>query len=123
MNSKVLKTLEFNKSFAMIIEYLINNNKVRLKDITNLFIDSGAGNDSFNIISQGNIADVINNRSAFFSLTAIFSGEVVLGAALRSAPPMLPAPIKPILVLFIINTSFFRYIIFSVILCSHVALS
>lgn len=43
-------------------EYLINGNKVRLKDITNLFIDSGAGNDSFNIISQGNIADVINSK-------------------------------------------------------------
>ena len=43
-------------------EYLINGTKVRLKDITNLFIDSGAGNDSFNIISQGNIADVINSK-------------------------------------------------------------
>ena len=43
-------------------EYLINGQKVRLKDITNLFIDSGAGNDSFNIISQGNIADVINSK-------------------------------------------------------------
>ena len=43
-------------------EYLINGSKVRLKDITNLFIDSGAGNDSFNIISQGNIADVINSK-------------------------------------------------------------
>ena len=43
-------------------EYLLNGNKVRLKDITNLFIDSGAGNDSFNIISQGNIADVINSK-------------------------------------------------------------
>lgn len=43
-------------------EYLLNGNKARLKDITNLFIDSGAGNDSFNIISQGNIADVINSK-------------------------------------------------------------
>ncbi|MBO4601243.1 MAG: AAA family ATPase [Bacilli bacterium] len=43
-------------------EYMINGSKVRLKDITNLFIDSGAGNDSFNIISQGNIADVINSK-------------------------------------------------------------
>ena len=43
-------------------EYLINGSKVRLKDITNLFIDSGAGNDSFNIISQGSIADVINSK-------------------------------------------------------------
>lgn len=43
-------------------EYFINNSKVRLKDITNLFIDSGAGNESFNIISQGNVADVVNSK-------------------------------------------------------------
>lgn len=43
-------------------EYFINNNKVRLKDITNLFLDSGAGNDSFNIISQGSVADIINGK-------------------------------------------------------------
>ena len=30
-------------------EYYINNTKVRLKDITDLFLDSGAGKESFNI--------------------------------------------------------------------------
>ncbi len=43
-------------------DYFINNNKVRLKDITDLFIDSGAGRESFNIISQGSVADIINSR-------------------------------------------------------------
>ncbi len=43
-------------------EYFINNAKVRLKDITDLFIDSGAGKESFNIISQGTVADIINNK-------------------------------------------------------------
>ncbi len=43
-------------------EYYINNSKVRLKDITDLFLDSGAGRESFNIISQGTVADVINNK-------------------------------------------------------------
>ncbi len=43
-------------------EYFINNSKVRLKDITDLFLDSGAGNDSFNIISQGNIEAIINSK-------------------------------------------------------------
>lgn len=43
-------------------EYFINNNKVRLKDITDLFIDSGAGKESFNIISQGSVGDVINSK-------------------------------------------------------------
>ncbi len=43
-------------------EYFINNTPVRLKDITNLFLDSGAGIDSFNIISQGSIESVINSK-------------------------------------------------------------
>lgn len=43
-------------------EYYINNAKVRLKDITDLFIDSGAGKESFNIISQGSVADIINSK-------------------------------------------------------------
>ncbi len=43
-------------------EYFINNSRVRLKDITDLFIDSGAGTDSFNIISQGKIESVVNSK-------------------------------------------------------------
>lgn len=43
-------------------EYYINNAKVRLKDITDLFLDSGAGKESFNIISQGAVADIINSK-------------------------------------------------------------
>lgn len=43
-------------------EYFLNNAKVRLKDITDLFLDSGAGIDSFNIISQGSIESVVNSK-------------------------------------------------------------
>lgn len=43
-------------------EYYINNSKVRLKDITDLFLDTGAGKESFNIISQGAVADIINSK-------------------------------------------------------------
>ncbi len=43
-------------------EYYINNSRVRLKDITDLFLDSGASKESFNIISQGAIADIINSK-------------------------------------------------------------
>ena len=43
-------------------EYYINNSKVRLKDVTDLFLDTGAGNDSFNIISQGSVSDIINSK-------------------------------------------------------------
>ena len=43
-------------------EYFINNTKVRLKDIQDLFIDSGASTDSFNIISQGTVTDIVNYK-------------------------------------------------------------
>ncbi len=43
-------------------EYFINNNRVRKKDITDLFIDSGANADSFSIISQGKISEVLKGR-------------------------------------------------------------
>ena len=36
-------------------EYLINRNKVRLKDVIDLIIDSGLGKDSLSIITQGNV--------------------------------------------------------------------
>lgn len=44
-------------------EYYINNTRVRLKDVTDLFIDSGAGSNAFNIISQGNVTDIVNSKS------------------------------------------------------------
>ncbi len=43
-------------------EYYINNSKVRLKDITDLFIDSGSSSDAFNIISQGTVTDIVNSK-------------------------------------------------------------
>ena len=43
-------------------EYYINNSKVRLKDVSDLFIDSGSSADSINIISQGNITDIVNSK-------------------------------------------------------------
>ena len=43
-------------------EYFINNNKVRLKDLTTILLDSGVGGDSFNIISQGHIENIINSK-------------------------------------------------------------
>ena len=43
-------------------EYYINNELVRLKDITNLFIDSGSSVNSLSIISQGKIGQIINGK-------------------------------------------------------------
>ncbi len=43
-------------------EYYINNEKCRLKDILNLLVDSGACRDSFNIISQGDVANIFSSK-------------------------------------------------------------
>lgn len=43
-------------------EYYLNNEKCRLKDITDLFLDSGVAKESFNIISQGKIEEIISNK-------------------------------------------------------------
>jgi len=42
-------------------EYFLNGEKCRLKDITDLFMDSGIGKDAFNIISQGDISKILSN--------------------------------------------------------------
>lgn len=42
-------------------EYYINGEKCRLKDIGDLFLDSGIGKYAFNIISQGEVANIINS--------------------------------------------------------------
>ena len=44
-------------------EYFINNEKCRLKDITDLFLDSGIGQSSFNIISQGEVQKIVSESS------------------------------------------------------------
>jgi len=40
-------------------EYFINNERVRLKDITDLLMDTGGSKESFNIISQGKIDEIV----------------------------------------------------------------
>ena len=45
-------------------EYLLNGQSVRLKDIVNLFIDSGIGKESFAVISQGRVAEIFNESEA-----------------------------------------------------------
>ena len=44
-------------------EYYLNNEKCRLKDITNLLLDSGMGKESYNIISQGEVDKILSNSS------------------------------------------------------------
>ena len=42
-------------------EYYINNDRCRLKDINDLFLDSGIGKYAFNITSQGEVTNIINS--------------------------------------------------------------
>lgn len=43
-------------------EFLINKQSCRLKDIVDLFMDSGLGRESFSIISQGKIDEILNSK-------------------------------------------------------------
>lgn len=55
-------------------DYLINGKKVRLRDIRDLFMDTGLGRDSFSIISQGRVEAIFNakpeDRRAIFEEAA-----------------------------------------------------
>ena len=44
-------------------EYYINRNTCRLKDIVELFMDTGIGRDGYSIIGQGRIDEILSNKS------------------------------------------------------------
>ncbi|MGM0827150.1 MAG: chromosome segregation protein SMC [Bacillota bacterium] len=43
-------------------EYLLNKQPCRLKDIIELFMDSGLGKEAFSIISQGKVEEILNSK-------------------------------------------------------------
>ncbi|MFW5653870.1 MAG: AAA family ATPase, partial [Planctomycetota bacterium] len=45
-------------------EYLINNRKSRLKDVRDLFMDTGAGRDAYAIIEQGRVDAMLTSNPA-----------------------------------------------------------
>lgn len=45
-------------------EYLLNGETVRLRDIHELFMDTGLGRDGYSMVSQGRVADLISSRSS-----------------------------------------------------------
>ena len=45
-------------------EYIINNQKSRLKDIQELLMGTGLGRDGYSIIGQGRVAEVINSKGS-----------------------------------------------------------
>lgn len=44
-------------------EYIINGSQVRLKDVTELFMDTGLGKDGYSIIGQGRVAEIVSSKS------------------------------------------------------------
>lgn len=44
-------------------EFLINKQSCRLKDIVDLFMDSGLGKEAFSIISQGKVEEILSSKS------------------------------------------------------------
>ena len=66
------RTLNFDDDFVSITrryyrshesEYLINNVSVRLKDINELFMDTGLGRDGYSMVGQGKIDAIISTKS------------------------------------------------------------
>ncbi|MEG1267954.1 MAG: chromosome segregation protein SMC [Oscillospiraceae bacterium] len=44
-------------------EYLINGSPVRLRDVREMFMDTGLGRDGYSIISQGKISEIVSAKS------------------------------------------------------------
>ncbi|WP_226034974.1 chromosome segregation protein SMC [Aquibacillus saliphilus] len=44
-------------------EYLINKQSCRLRDIVDLFLDSGLGREAFSIISQGKVEEILSSKA------------------------------------------------------------
>ena len=66
------RSLNFDNDFVSITrrfyrshesEYLINNVSVRLKDVHELFMDTGLGRDGYSMIGQGKIDNIISTKS------------------------------------------------------------
>lgn len=45
-------------------DYLLNGKSVRLKDVNELFMDTGIGKDGYSIIGQGRIAEIVSAKSS-----------------------------------------------------------
>ncbi len=44
-------------------EYLLNDEIVRLKDVNEMFMDTGLGRDGYSMVSQGRVADMVSSKS------------------------------------------------------------
>lgn len=60
-NDEVFVTRRYFRSGES--EYLINGESARLRDINELFMDTGLGRDGYSIVGQGKIADMVSSRA------------------------------------------------------------
>ncbi len=60
-NSEIMITRRYYRSGES--EYYINRESVRLRDITELLMDTGLGRDGYSIIGQGRIAEIVSGKS------------------------------------------------------------
>ena len=60
-NTEVMLTRRYYRSGES--EYYINRSVVRLKDMNELFMDTGLGREGYSVIGQGRIADVLSTKS------------------------------------------------------------
>ena len=61
-NDNVSVTRRYYRSHES--EYLINGNFVRLKDVHELFMDTGLGRDGYSMIGQGKIDNIVSSKSS-----------------------------------------------------------
>lgn len=59
-NEVAIKRIAFRTGES---EYYINNERVRLKDLSDLLMESGTAKESFNIISQGKIDEILSTKA------------------------------------------------------------
>ena len=60
-NDEVIITRKYYRSGES--EYMINRQNVRLKDVRELFMDTGLGRDGYSVVGQGKIADIVSAKS------------------------------------------------------------
>jgi len=60
-NNEVMLTRRYYRSGES--EYYINRSQVRLKDVSELLMDTGLGRDGYSVIGQGKIADLLSTKS------------------------------------------------------------
>ena len=60
-NTEVMLTRRYYRSGES--EYYINRSQVRLKDLSELLMDTGLGRDGYSVIGQGRIADLLSTKS------------------------------------------------------------